>query len=258
MGSQSTSGGLRWGAAVGLVLALVLGPWSARAGAEEEAGPTLRERVDEYVRQLTAMRKSEDVYRIHEEVWHAPNLYKEAVVEGAPSALQARLVKGIGMLSRHRDERVRLSAIEALGVMQHQDGAKYLKPFLKDVQENPATSLTLAAIDSAGGIRHEDLVTVLLKFVAHSPSLEATQHAVEALGHYGRVKGKRETILVEILEVTLGEQDLERWKVLARALPRSFNRLTGRDVGSLDGWLQLIDANREDLGALFPADESDS
>ena len=252
MGSHASSAGWRRAVAAGLVLSLVLGVVAAPAGAEEEGAKTITVRVQEYVRRLNSLRTSEDVYRIHEEVWLAPDLYKAAEEDDACKALQARLVKNIGTLSRHKDERVRKCAIEALGVLQHEDGAKYLKPYLKGVKEKPAKPLTLAAIDSAGGIAHESLATALIKFLQDCPCPLATRRAVLALGHYGQVKGKREEILLELLETTLEEENFDRWKVLAKSVPGSLNRLTGRDVGTLDGWLELIEANRDDLGALFP------
>jgi len=239
----------------GIVFALAVGVWCAPAEAEEEGAKTIAVRVQEYVRGLTTLRKSEDVYRIHEEVWQAPDLYDEAAADGSGALLQARLVKGIGMLSRHKDERVRQAAIEALGVMRHEDGAAYLKPLLKNYKEKPAKPLTLAAIDAAGGVAHESLVIPLLKFVDACPCPIGLRHAVEALGHYGAVKGKRETILIELLETTLEEEELDRWKVLAKSVPGALNRLTGRKVETLDGWLELIDANRGDLSVLFPKEE---
>ena len=255
MGSQALSAGLRWAVAAGLVLSLVLGLTAAPAGAEEEGAKTIKVRVTEYVRQLTTLRKSEDVYRIHDQVWQGPDLYKEAERDDSRVVLQAKLVKGIGKLCRHRDERVRLCAIEALGVMKHEDGATYLKPFLKEYKEKPASEITIAAIDSAGSIADKSLAGPLLKFVASCPCPGGIRHAVQALGGFGKVKGEREKILVALLQTTLDEEDFDRWKVLKDSVPSSLDRLTSRDVGTLDGWNDLVEANLNDLSVLFPKEE---
>jgi hypothetical protein len=229
----------------------------APAGAEEEGAKTIKTRVSEYVRLLTKLRGSKDVYRIHDEVWQAPDLYEQAAEDDSSAVLQARLVKGIGTLSRHKDERIRLCAIEALGVMKHEDGAKYVRPYLMEYKEKPVDKLTIAAIDSAGGIAHESLVKPLLKFVDDCPCPKGIRHAVQALGHFGKVKSEREEILVTLLEETLEEENFARWKVLKDNVPNALDRLTGRDVSDLDAWLELVDANRADLGVLFPKEEQE-
>ncbi len=271
MASQASPHG-RWVAvAIGLALALLLGAWLAPAAAGEDEGQTLTMRVREHANRLGSCRRTRDVHGLHEEIWRAPVLYREVEEADGCAGLRARLVRGIGTLCRHGDARIRLSAVEALGAMKSEAGARYLKPLLKPGREKPADPLTMAAIESAGDVRHESLVAPLLKIARRCPCPLATRRAVESLGGYRSIEKKREAILLELLEVAVierpepvpegvavqsdGRGDLGRWKALSTSVPEALNRLTGRDVDTLDAWIALVDENREHLGSLFETDK---
>jgi len=255
MASRTPPLALWRGMAAGIVLALLLGAWLAPAQAGDDDRKAFQAQVTEHSRRLADYKKQRDVHGLYDEIWRAPTLYREAKDLSAYAALQARLVHGIGPLCKHKDERIRRCAVEALGVMKNDEGARYLKPLLKDVRKPPVDPVAMAAIESSGGVCHESLVEPLLKIVQECPCPRAAGKAVEALGHFGKIKNKREKILIVVLESTLAEENLKRWKGLADAAPASLNRLTGRKVASLQDWLELVDNNRQDLSVLFEKEE---
>ena len=97
----------------------------------------------------------------------------------------------------------------------------------------------------------------LLKFVEECPCPLATRRAVESLGHYqAREEQARGRSSSTSSSSRSTSRTSNRWQVLADAVPGSLNRLTGRDVATLDGWVALVAEARDDLGSLFPKEDA--
>ena len=94
---------------------------------------------------------------------------------------------------------------------------------------------------------------------------------MESLAGYREIEKRREQILLALVEaaqaerpplppeggsanvtpVAPREEDLGRWKALSTSVPVALSRLTGREAGTLDDWVALVEAKRGDLGSLF-------
>lgn len=252
-----------YAAAAGVLIALLAGLLvpSARAGGDE--GSTLNARIAEHSRRLAEDRRDRDIHGIHEEIWNAVALYREAQGADACQTLGAKLVREVGALCRHGDDRIRRAAIEALGAMRDEGGARYLRPFLKPGSEKPADPLTLAAIDSSAAVRDASLVDPLLRIVERCPCPLATRRAVEALSGYCQVESKRVEIVLGLLAAAraeapadedaarASEEDLARWRALSAAVPPALSRLTGHEASTLDEWFRLVDERKGDVSGLF-------
>ena len=250
-----------------LLLALTCGGSVARAeGTLQERVAALEERVD-------AHRRDKAVGDLAEDLEQTLILFKEAERTQDGDRVQARLVKMVGSLTKVRDDVVRIPALDALGSMGHEDGATYLKPFLKATLDERAQKRSAAAIDAAGEVADDALVLPLLKIVDKSKSYALAAKAAQALGRFRSSKRFRERI-VEELAGTLkrdmpgrpkpgrdtpdayipgknGTAGTARWAALAGVLPGALNQLTGQRIGSIGEWLTIIHEYRRDLGVLF-------
>jgi len=253
-------------AAAAALIALLVGLLASAARAGDGENATLNARIAEHSRRLAEERRERDIHGIHEEIWNAVALYREVQRAEACTSMGAKLVREVGALCRHGDDRIQRCALEALGAMHDEAGARYLKPFLKPGSEKPADPLTLAAIEASAGVRHESLVDPLLRIVERCPCPLATRRAVEALGGYRPVEAKREEILLGLLGAARAERPedgagaqrsedaLARWRALSASVPLALNRLTGRDVPTLDGWFRLAEEHEGDVAGLFEAE----
>ena len=247
------------------------------AGAPAQADDTLRERVADHEDRVQTHRRERASRELEGDLQHAVALFREAEGTADAEHVQARLIKQVGSLTKVRDDVVRIAALETLGLMGHEDCARYVKPFLKPAKDERGQKRAAAAIEAAREIADDALVLPLLRIVDRSKNYEVAARAVRALGRYGRCERYREKILKE-LAVTLrsdmpaapkrgrdtqdstipgkqGHGGTARWRALSRVLPRALNELTGQDIASVGDWLALVREHRRDLGALFVSED---
>lgn len=263
---------------VSLLSALALLLVGIYVASPAHADETLRERLTDHEHRVKAHRRDRASRRLEDDLQRAIALFREA--EGTPDCevVQKRLLKQVGSLTRVRDDIVRIAALEALGILGHADGARYVKPFLRPARNERGQKRAVAAIRAAGEIADEALVLPLLRIVDKSKHYGVAAQAVRALGKFRECTRYRERIVEELAKTLRsdmpaapkrgrstqdayipgkhGHAGTARWVALSRVLPRALNELTGQRVASVGDWLALIQEYRRDLGALFAADEA--
>lgn len=263
----------------GLVAALLLGACLAAAPTAADDEP-LEDRVDEHEERMETHRREDATKKLRADLRATIALFREA--EGVPDGdeVQEQLVKEVGSLTRDRDDAVRLPAIETLGILGHEDGARYLKRYLKPYEDLDRQRRALAAIDAAGKVADDSLVRPLLRIVDRSKSYTMAAKAMEALGHFGDCERYREHILEELVDTLKsdmpaapkpgrdtgdtylpaknGHAGTSRWATLSRVLPSVLNELTGRSFGTATDWFAIVDEYEHDLDMLFVIDDEDA
>ncbi len=194
--------------------------------------------------------------------------------------LRARVVKGIGALTKNRSKEVANAAIDALGETKDHGAAAYVRPLLRPVDDGEMPALTRAAVKAAGQIAADSLVEPLLSMMDESKNYDAAAKALEALGGFRECKRKREKILEEAVKSVLrdkpggqrqgprgggensshetpdsggqtGNGPASRWGALTPVLVTSMNSLTGRTLTSPDEWFNQVRSHKNNLGELF-------
>jgi len=247
---------------------------TAGVASATEADESLGYRVKAFAKTVDGHKRAKDVRALTADLAHVQALYEEAASSDAEGEQKA-LVKVVGTLTKSRDDDVRKAAIERLGLLGHESGARYLKPHLKPLKGARGATMTLAAIEAAGRIRDGSLTQPLLKIVDKSKHYGAAAKAMEALGNYRASKRYRERILEE-LAATLrrdvpggakrghesqvanawipgrnGTGGTERWNALAPLLPKALNALTGQNVPSALDWMETVKTYKRNLSDLF-------
>jgi len=248
-----------------LVVALLL----PAAGALAAQAPS--EDVDQLEVALRDHRRADDAAAISKDLEQAVDLY-----QGIPKEeddLRSRVVKLVGDVTRERDETVRLATFKALGTMGHEDGARFLKTWLKPRKDEHYAKLTIGAIEAAGRIADDSLVVPLLRVVDKSKNYRVAAAAMQALGCFGRCKRYRVRILEELSKTLMpdmpsrpkrghekddtyippknGTAGTSRWAALSPVLPGALNDLTGRTLNGIGEWLDMVDDYKNDLDVLF-------
>lgn len=261
------------GGAVRIAALLLIGQAAAA-----RADDTFRERVADHQDQVEAHRRDKASRELEADLQRTVALFREA--EGTPDGtkIQERLIKQVGSLTKLRDDVVRIAALDALGLMGHEDCARYLKPFLKPTKDVRRQKCTLAAIDAAGGVADGALVPPLLRIVDKSKNYAVAAKAVQALGKFGHCKRYRKRVVEELAKTLKrdmpaapkrgrstqdaylpgknGSAGTARWTALSRVLPGALNELTGQSISNVGDWLAIVREYRRDLGALFQDDDS--
>lgn len=242
------------------------------------ADESLLERVERHEDRVEAHRKDDASSELQSDLKKAVELFREAAEAPDGEKIQERLVKEVGSLSRVRDDTVRVAALETLGRMGHEDGARYVKRYLKDYKDAPRQRAAMAAVEAAGEVADDSLVRPLLRIVDKTKDMKLAARAVHALGGFGDSKRYRERIVEELIDTLKrdmpaapkpgrdagdtylpaknGHAGTSRWSVLSRAVPQSLNELTGRKLGSLSDWIAMVDEYERDLDLLFVDDDA--
>jgi hypothetical protein len=255
------------------------------AALAEEAPPDpLLEKIVEH-EALVAKHKQEKAYQaLVTDARTALALYKEGA---GKDPYRERSLALIGTIVRATDEdAVVKSGLEALGETADLDGAKYVKPLLRQPNPKESSPILVAAIAAAAKLPASDLVEPLLQIVDDSKVFATSAAAMEALGHFGACKHKREKILLELAKTveknkpgqrprpnsnqgggldpdpsvagTTGtgrqSETAARWIALAPVLPKAANELTGQKLQTAEEWFDLVKENKSRLEKLFRDD----
>ena len=125
----------------------------------------------------------------------AANLHKECA---GKDALQERALAIVGGIAKVRIDSVAKLAILRLGEIGDLRGAKFIRGFLKPMDEGKVPVTLDAALDAAKKLPDSSLVEPLLQIVDASKNFAVAAKAITALGAFGAIKSKRERILVEL------------------------------------------------------------
>ncbi|MHC5012500.1 MAG: HEAT repeat domain-containing protein [Planctomycetota bacterium] len=193
-----------WALLAVLVVALGALPVLADEAPEEEM--PLLDRIAAHEEQIETHENEKATEALLTDILLAVELYKETPGLEDPKEMekaQEALVKMVGGLTKSRLDLVPVAAIEGLGEIGHEDGAKYLKPFLKPANEDLIPETTVAAIEAAGKLKSDSLVTPLLTIVEKSKNYDAAALAMTALGKYGASERWRVRILETLIKTVL-------------------------------------------------------
>jgi hypothetical protein len=263
-------------AVLGLVAGISAGG-SAAWAADTVPADDAASKVKAYAAQIDEHKKADDKAALVADAGTGVALYREVLAD----EVQAKaVIKELGSLSKDRDDDVKVAALTALGETQSEHAARYVKSYLRVVDEELIQPETTAAIQAAAKIADDGLVEPLLKMVDDSKNFEAAAQAMRALGGFGKVKRKREKILEELVDSVQrskpggrpgnrGSNEVNpdashspgkegdpssRWPKLAPALVESLNQLTGQKMTSPEDWFDVAKENKGKLGRLFKDD----
>lgn len=227
-----------------------------------EDRPDLLDPADLLAR-LDAARAAKDVRGVEALVRAAAaahNRSRSAVVRGR---LRARLGE---ILRDPQEDANRLHAADALAQVDDARAAwRELRRMLPDAAAPQVEPVGLRVLRALGLLAHDPCLDEILRFARASPDPTATSAAVEALGRF-RFARQRKAILLDLL--ALGQEVSERprrgtegppdevrrrWLRVGDDVVRAMDHLTGRRVGSLAAWQQLVDEKRNELDSLFEA-----
>ena len=257
-----------------LATGMLVGATTATADEEQ----SFEDRIKEHEALVKAHKTEKDYAGLVADIDAAVKLFEESKAiedERERNKAQEKIVKLVGSLSKTREDSVAKAAILALGTMGHEDGAKYVKPHLRPVKDSQASSLTVAAIESAGKIHADSLVTPLLNMVEKSKNYTVAARAMRALGKFGSSKRYRGKIL-ETLAATVHKSkpgnrvrqkenksnpdggyiggvggSQARWRTLGPVLPEALNELTGQRFPTAEDWFDVVKEYDGNLDVLF-------
>lgn len=249
------------------------------ARVDEAPKDVLEERVERLEERIEDHRREDAARKLDADLELAVDLFHKAADLDDGEEIQESLVREVGALTRKREEHVRLAALDALGEMGHEKGARYLKRYLKPYRDAKRQKRSRAAIAAAGKVADDSLVRPLLKIVDRSKNHGLAAKAMLALGQFGDCERYREHILEELVDTLKsdmpaapkpgrdagdtylparnGHGGTSRWSTLSRVLPRALNELTGRNMRSVGDWMAMVDEYERDLDVLFVDDDEE-
>lgn len=272
------AGSLRVG--VGLACALVLAGVVRRTWAEDPPAPPdpLVVKVVELEGLVAKHAKDKASQALLLDAKAAVALHKEVAARDDLRKRALGLLDAI--LKAVKEDGEKKTVLESVGATGDLEGAKIVKPFLRQPNPKEAPPLLVPAIKVAGLLPASELVELLLGFVDDSREMAVSSAAMEALGAFGKVKSKREKVLVTLVKIlkplqpggvarpkSTGNGSLDpgdtssgstngegsaaaRWTTLSPLLPTTLNRLTGQNLPSALQWIQVVN-DAKDPGKLF-------
>ena len=261
------------GLALPVVLLLALLAPVADAAPDEAELAALQAKANELKRTITIHKRANEPAVIAADIWATVSLYRECGEDKETSRLRLSLVRMVGDLTKSRHDRVRRTALDALGELEDENGTRFVKPLLKPDRDDEPNPVTLAAIDAAASIGADDFVVPLLRIVDRSRCHEEASEAMSALARFSHSEKQRERIVKELAKTLTRARNKapvviakapatdpaaenkeippSRWTTLAPLLPEVLNELTGQDINHPDEWLDMVEDNRRDVGKLF-------
>lgn len=219
-----------WRIAGVLVVALgatvLLAPGVTRAGEETRDRAALRESVQDLVHSVRAHRRTNDVYELAEDVWRVVRLHRDAADVAGSGSYRRVMVRLVGLLTRHPDERIHPVALDALGEMGDPSALDYVKPFLKPSRCAEIDRTKLAAIEAAATLKGECCVYNLIGIMRRSDCPCEAMKAIIALGAF-RNCDKHQARILEII----GEEIAKQEEVLRNRPPTRARSLDGISAG---------------------------
>lgn len=240
--------------------------------ADEDQGldrAALRVAVHDHVLQMRQHRRKNDVYGLAEDVWAIVRLHRDAATVPGSASCRRKMVRVVGILTRHPDERIRPVALSALGEMGDLQALEYVKPFLRPSRCAEIDRTTLAAIEAASMLRDESCVYHLLRILRLTDCPCEAIQAIRALGAFEDC-GRHQEQILGILAEELGKQDsvlrtqvptptlpfegvsvsvvpttprrCPVWEAAMKraALVETLTRLTGRTFRAAEDWLRFL------------------
>jgi hypothetical protein len=242
---------------------LLLGPWAAaRAEDPLEAGRVLAaEHLLEVFATFLEADRGPEAAEAFPRLVEAHNTLR---TEPVRRRILASLAEALDQEALGLD--VRLQAADALGRVNDADGAwKHLKRHVPDRREEAAGPLPLRVLQAVGALAPDGALKVLTDLMEKAEDANVSRHAIQALGKYGWSK-RRVKVLEALVDAMRrlrpggldprkgrggGEAVRERFAFLQETFVAALDELTGREIGSVDGWFAAVEAHRRDLEALF-------
>ncbi|MFQ5844690.1 MAG: HEAT repeat domain-containing protein, partial [Planctomycetota bacterium] len=142
--------------------------------------------------------------------------------------------------------------------------------YLVQPDKRKSGALLEVAVETAGRVRDDQLVSALLKIVTKSKDLSIAAQAVKSLGKFGHSKAKRKKILTELVATVKkdkpgvsgtfnplganrrsGEESVNRWQALTAVLTPALNELTGRKLRAPEEWFHTVQSYKSRLDEIF-------
>lgn len=133
----------------------------------------------------------------------AADLYRES--EGK-DPYRDRLLAIVGAITKVRQDDVCRTALTVLGEIGDLRGAKYLRGYLRPLDDAKIPVAVETAVVVAKQLPDDSLVEPLLAIVDTSKNFTLAGKAIEALGSFAAVKSKREKILTELVKTVQKSQ----------------------------------------------------
>jgi HEAT repeat protein len=176
-----------------------------------------------------------------------------------------------------QEEPVRKAVIEAVGETKDKALSGVLRPFLAQPDKRVLPPLLKPALEAAGKLADEELVTPLMTIVKDSKHTEAAALALRAFAGYGASKKARNGIVRDLIgtvskdqpgvgkrwekdgdsgpyetaRTRTGEETQTRYQALSAALVPTLNAMTGQNCGSAEDWFALFERYKSSPGDLF-------
>jgi hypothetical protein len=256
---------------------------SAWGAEDERTEPTLIERIATFVAETKAFEREKALDDLKRAIATGGSLLREVLAdEGLADRDRTKAAKdvvgAVGGLADFSDETVARAAVTALGVMEHEEGLRYLKRYLRPSGDEAPEPIVNDAIAAAGQIRNDAAVPLLLRMVEKSDHSATAASAMRALSNFGDSKRYRKKILVDLCSYLRrhqpgtpvpgkenqatggyipgknGSDGGNMWSAMAGVLPATLNALTGQNVATATDWFNLVQDNKRDLDSLFPPD----
>lgn len=259
-----------------LLMFMLLASWAivpATAWAEESE---LEVQVETCVDTVNECERDKDSDGLLEGLKEVVALYEQTPEGREGRTMRKELVHSAGDLCRYRDDVVKKAAMDALGAMADENGARYLNAWLRPVDDDEPDRAALArtATNAAAKIADDGHVGRLLKMVEKSDDLSVAASAMRALGAFGDCKRYRDQIIEDLVKTVQkdipgkprpgqqtqsgdylppvnGTSGNTRWGTLSEALPEALNELTGQKYMSAQDWFDIYADNKRDLDRLF-------
>ncbi len=243
---------------VGSLLAFC--PPAARA---DESDP--EERVKALEKRVTDHKASRETDGLLQDLAEIEKAYAEV-----PEAKwKSRLATQAGLcLAGANDETVEKAAIRTLGKLAEPATWKYLAPFVRQPDPKTAPPLLIEALGAAGKLKAPSAVDALIGIVEKAKTYNTAVAAMQALSHYGDLKGVRAKILAALvatvrkeqpgvgtrpedgqptMRIRTGDEAQTRWEALSGPLVLACNTLTGQNYATPQDWFGVVDRYKSRL-----------